>query len=347
MSFIKVKTVIQKNINGHKRKKRFLLLECNVCGTKFDRRYTKKQRYNVEHFCCYECSNYFVANNTKSIEKRYMTLQTRYGVSSGWLVKDVDGIEKRIKTCLSKYGAENPMHVPSIVKHLGDVKFEKYGDPTYCNVEKMLETKNILAENDPDYWNRMVEKIRKTKLIRYNDPNYNNRESFVKTCQERYGKNNIRMSREVREKMSAVMTAKIMSGEYASWFCRGKHNSTKMLQQFIFRSSWEECCLIYFDNDPDVISFYVEHVKVPYDLFDDKLGVNIKHNYIIDFFVEYADGTQKLIEVKPLCFVSYEINQVKFAAARKYCQENDIIFEVWSDEKINTIKGQIRDIYNY
>ena len=63
----------------------------------------------------------------------------------------------------------------------------------------------------------------------------------------------------------------------------------------------------------------------------------LEKNYIPDFFIEYKSGIKKVIEIKPKCFVEYEINQFKFQAAKDYCQEKGYVFEIWTEEDIKKL----------
>jgi len=140
-------------------------------------------------------------------------------------------------------------------------------------------------------------------------------------------------TKETREKISKTRSEKIVNGEYNSWFSKGTHFSSKLNKEVHYRSSWEKQAYIILDEDDNVISYEPEPFSISYT-FD-----NATRNYIPDILVEFKDKKRVLVEVKPTTFIDYEINQVKFDAARKYCEDNDIIFEIWSESiiKYNTI----------
>jgi len=74
--------------------------------------------------------------------------------------------------------------------------------------------------------------------------------------------------------------------------------------------------------------------------------------YYPDFIVKFPDGVIKVIEVKPKKETSapekpkrqtrqyldrmatWVINQEKWTAARKVCQANNLVFEIWTEEQL-------------
>ena len=67
-----------------------------------------------------------------------------------------------------------------------------------------------------------------------------------------------------------------------------------------FRSGWEKKCMVFFDENPSVISWNSEGIMIPYLCATD----GRQHRYYPDFLVKFKkrDGTivTTLIEVKPL-----------------------------------------------
>lgn len=107
------------------------------------------------------------------------------------------------------------------------------------------------------------------------------------------------------------------------------------------RSSWEFVFMKMLDENPSVLNWASESVKIPYrDPFTGKNTV-----YVPDFFVVYVDkNNQKhaeLVEVKPANQTllekagknihnrqQYVKNMAKWEAARAYCQQKNIKFRV-------------------
>lgn len=158
--------------------------------------------------------------------------------------------------------------------------------------------------------------------------NHISNETFKGKNNPMYGRNH---AIETREKISNTRGQKIISGEYASWFDKGKVFSLKMNKEISYRSSWEQKVIESLDKDENVLMFIHEPFSIPY-VFE-----NVNKNYVPDIFIEYRDNTKKLIEIKPEYFVDCPINQSKFSAAEQYCEEKGIIFEVWTEKDVEKI----------
>lgn len=137
-----------------------------------------------------------------------------------------------------------------------------------------------------------------------------------------FGKNH---TKETCERISETRSKKWISGEYPNIWQTGKVFSNKMRKEMSYRSSWEREFIDYLDNNNKISSFYVESITIKYH-YD-----QIRH-YIPDFLVEYVDGKKEIIEIKPSCFLEHKINKLKFAAARKYCEENNMKFRVLTEK---------------
>lgn len=129
--------------------------------------------------------------------------------------------------------------------------------------------------------------------------------------------------KEVREKMSKTRAKKIQNGEIHAKLLGTIE--TKKGGVCRYRSNWEKQHIYNLENDGNVLSFIVEPFIIEY--FYDQT-----RNYIPDIIIIYADGTKKLVEIKPSHFLDAEINKCKFSAAQKYCDEKGIIFEVWTEK---------------
>ena len=120
----------------------------------------------------------------------------------------------------------------------------------------------------------------------------------------------------------------------------------------IYRSSWERQCMVYFDNNPNIVKWGSEEVIVPYrSPIDGRY-----HRYFVDFVVKakQADGTVKvsLVEVKPLRqtrppeiqkrktkrylneVTTYLVNEAKWKAAEKYCKDRDWNFQIITENEL-------------
>lgn len=117
---------------------------------------------------------------------------------------------------------------------------------------------------------------------------------------------------EFREIASRRQSERILSGEAKNYRGNGKKLKTKKGGDFTTKSTYETRYVDILDSDPTVVRFIYEPFKIPY-----KLGDKNK-NYIPDFLVEYSDGHEELIEVKPKKLVDLPINRAKIKAGENH-----------------------------
>lgn len=107
-----------------------------------------------------------------------------------------------------------------------------------------------------------------------------------------------------------------------------------------YRSSWEFTFMSFCDNNPAVINWVSEGVKIPY--FNPVSGKNTV--YVPDFIVVYVDANQRqhteLVEIKPSKETTMEsaksyrdklmvaMNMAKWAAADAWARANNMRFRV-------------------
>jgi len=113
-----------------------------------------------------------------------------------------------------------------------------------------------------------------------------------------------------------------------------------------YRSSWEFAFMNFCDNNPAVLNWTSESVKVPY--FNPVTGKQTI--YVPDFIVVYVDANQKqhteLVEIKPSTQTTMEgarsyqdklsvaINMAKWAAADNWARANNMRFRVITEYDI-------------
>ena len=137
----------------------------------------------------------------------------------------------------------------------------------------------------------------------------------------------------------------------ASKFSQGKF-SIKNPEKYIgkkqptYRSSWEFAFMNFCDNNPAVINWTSESVKIPY--FN---PVNGKQTiYVPDFLIVYVDANQKqhteVVEIKPSTETTMEsarsyrdklmvaTNMAKWAAADNWARANNMRFRVITEYDI-------------
>lgn len=114
-----------------------------------------------------------------------------------------------------------------------------------------------------------------------------------------------------------------------------------------YRSGWEHVFMQFCDNNPAIVQWASESVKIPYR--DPTTGKNTI--YIPDFFVVYVDKNNKqhceLIEIKPsnqallekvgknqVNQFQYIKNLAKWEAARAWCKQKGISFRIVTENDI-------------
>lgn len=120
----------------------------------------------------------------------------------------------------------------------------------------------------------------------------------------------------------------------------------------IYRSSWERQCMVYFDNNPNILKWGSEEVIIPYRSPIDRRY----HRYFVDFIikVKQSDGTiqTSLIEVKPFKqtqppqiqkrktkrylneVTTYLVNEAKWKAAESYCKDRKWNFQIITENEL-------------
>ena len=82
----------------------------------------------------------------------------------------------------------------------------------------------------------------------------------------------------------------------------------------------------FLEKDSNILTYQYESIKLPY------LYRKNKRWYIPDFIVG-----NRLIEIKPNYMVNKKRNIAKFVAARQYCQQNNMIFEVITEKELKAL----------
>lgn len=134
-------------------------------------------------------------------------------------------------------------------------------------------------------------------------------------------------------------------------YAQGKYqikNPEKYLGKSLptYRSSWEYTFCSFCDNNPAVLEWTSEGMKIPY-----KNPVSGKNTiYVPDFIIVYMDKNERkhteMIEIKPSKETTMEtaksmrdkymvaINMAKWAAADNWCRANNIRFRVVTEYDI-------------
>lgn len=114
--------------------------------------------------------------------------------------------------------------------------------------------------------------------------------------------------------------------------------------KIIYRSSYEKKFITWLEYSDKVKRWGSECVKIPYVYMDNKF-----HNYYPDYFVELADGTVWVVEIKPHnqtqkpinenCWAhkEYMKNMCKWRAAHEFCNNKGYKFSVLTEKTINKL----------
>lgn len=116
----------------------------------------------------------------------------------------------------------------------------------------------------------------------------------------------------------------------------------------VYRSLWERNVMRWLDQCPDVVEWGSEEIAIQYE--HPVRGGRAK--YYPDFVVKWTNGQIKLIEVKPYIqtqrpnkpsrqsqkylkeVMTYAVNQEKWSVAEKFCNKNNMTFEIWTEIKL-------------
>ena len=119
----------------------------------------------------------------------------------------------------------------------------------------------------------------------------------------------------------------------------------------VYRSLWERNAFRWVENQPNIVEWGSEEVIVPYICETDRKV----HRYFIDLYFKTTDGKKYLIEIKPSKetkppkkparqsrrylseALTYVKNQSKWKAANKFAQENGCIFQVWTEDTLESL----------
>ena len=136
-----------------------------------------------------------------------------------------------------------------------------------------------------------------------------------------------------------------------SKFAQGKYqvkNPEKYMGKRLpsYRSSWEFTFMSFCDNNPAVLNWVSEGVKIPY--FNPVSGKQTI--YVPDFVIVYVDANQhkhtEIVEIKPTKETTMEsarsyrdklsvaINMAKWAAADSWARANNMRFRVITEYDI-------------
>jgi hypothetical protein len=115
----------------------------------------------------------------------------------------------------------------------------------------------------------------------------------------------------------------------------------------IYRSSWEQVFMTFCDNNPGVISWASEAIRIPYR----NPLTGKRSTYVPDFFVQYQDKNgnkrSEVVEIKPSNQSTMEgagksknrqmavvQNMAKWEAATAWCKQKGLKFRVVTENDL-------------
>ncbi len=119
-------------------------------------------------------------------------------------------------------------------------------------------------------------------------------------------------------------------------------------KKIVYRSNWERKFMLYCDRNDSIIYWASEELPIPYyNPVTKKV-----HRYFPDFIIKTDKGKKFMIEIKPAKYlkppkpgkrktkrffgeqVEYIKNQAKWKAASNYCEDQGMVFKVFTEKEL-------------
>ena len=115
---------------------------------------------------------------------------------------------------------------------------------------------------------------------------------------------------------------------------KGKFFSKKNKKEMMYRSFDELCCMKKFETLTKLDIYKYEIDEVPY------VDAKKRNRFTIpDFHLYWNDGTEEIIEYKPIWKIERE--KIKLTAMRRYCKERKYKFSIWSQKDIQDLLTRV------
>jgi len=101
-----------------------------------------------------------------------------------------------------------------------------------------------------------------------------------------------------------------------------------------FRSSWEQKYMLYLDAHPDVSCWSYEKTVIEY--VSNQRTKKIR-KYYPDFYVEFKDGSRRLIEIKQKRKLEQASVKKKARAAHAWCASNGATYEILTEIELKNM----------
>ena len=267
------------------------------------------------------------------------------------------------KTCLERYGVEYSTQSAKMKEKSFRTKESRYGNPTFTNSEKRIETnKKKYGGVAPLSSNDVKKKMEETNMLRYGVKNVfqseDVKENIKKTNIERYGVEYPMMSKEIQNKVdySSAVYKQIKTKKRNGTLHTSSHEE-EILKWL--REEFGEVDKQYMDerykNPYTNIKFKCDFYVEKYDLFIEYQGIyhhgkepydenNITHKEILKEWKEKS-LKHKNSDYNEAIKVWTEKDPLK----RKVAKDNNINFlELWSENgKCPSKETVIEKVYNF
>lgn len=200
---------------------------------------------------------------------------------------------------------------------LSRIDKKSFGDSISTAIKKRIESGKEWKNHSTKHSEFTKQLIGEKARLRYSDPSNN----------PMFGRSH---TKESRERMSKTRSKRMSLGFYVR--SKGSREYFEKSGNIFCRSTWEKKVAEILQKDNRVISFQHEPISISYARKEG--GREHLRWYTPDFLAEYSDGSKKIIEVKPECYVNADVNVQKFSAAREFCAANNMTFEVWTQKEI-------------
>lgn len=303
---INSKKVKKEKPTKEKRVRKFIERNCELCGD-FFKSFQLKSR-----FCGIKCSSKY--------RKMVVTGKTREKKNTLICVecsKEFKAVRTDTKFCCDFCHRENRKKVENQYKKVCEYCNTDFLVPSYRFKKAKCCSDSCRAKN--------TQKNMSVKTVE------NRRRLCSEKLLARYKSTPSMLEKNVNNLLSAKFYGKTRTK-------RGTYFSTKNNINITYRSSWEESVFLWLDKNEEVSSYECEKLRLKYK---DPKNNSLDKIYIPDILLKYKNGKEILVEIKPKAFFNDPINIEKFKAAKEYCKQNNIDFEIWSDDKIEEIRKSL------
>jgi hypothetical protein len=338
-----------------------------------DNNFQKNGGKHVCRLCWLRLNNPAKSEATK--EKMKQTNLERYGATSA--LNSFENIEKRKEqfrdeefvkarnkahkiTCLERYGVEHQMHTDELKEKVKNTNLERYGTVAPLQNPEILAKAqatnlerygNKCSLNNPEVKAKALKSLFENYGVEYYNQLPEMKDYLRENCREWLAESwanpwakGVPKADEQRQKQSETVMNLIDEGKWnvgPKYSIKGIYTVSKKCRKNnpIFRSSYELKTHYHLDNDMEVEWYDYEPFKVQYIDSEGK-----KRNYAIDFVVKYKNKDRLLaIEVKN----DYDMKRFKEcgkeAAFINECSQ-DMDFEIWANEKINSLNLDLEEL---